>query len=158
MTAHLDAATEAALLAEGDRLARFLGQRLRVTVHDQDRLQLIGRSLAHNLCRSFVATVEQVSRHAGRPLQAELDLDAYGRATVLIVNAQGESRARLPCADLLDELLLPAGRLPAVVEALLQRALGGSEHQATRALVETLRSKPVLDALGRELRGLLAQA
>ncbi|MFC4639549.1 hypothetical protein [Deinococcus hohokamensis] len=158
MTAHLDAATESALLAEGDRLARFLGQRLRVTADDTDRLQLIGRSLSHNLCRSFVATVEQVSRHAGRPLHAELDVDAYGHATVLIVNAEGESQARLPCADLLDELLWPAGRLRPVVEEHLQRALGGSEHQATRALVDTLRSKPVLDAMAQQLRQLLARA
>lgn len=158
MTAGLDAATERALLAEGDRLARQLGQRLRVTAHDQDRVQLLGRSLAHNLCRSFVATVEQVSRHAGRPLHAGLEVGAYGHATVLIVNADGESGARLPCADLLDALLLPAGRLPAVVEVHLQRALSGSEHHATRALVDTLRSKPVLDAMARELQGLLAQA
>lgn len=43
----------AALMTEGDRLARHLTQTLHVTAHDPARLTLLGRSLALNLTRAF---------------------------------------------------------------------------------------------------------
>lgn len=49
---HLEA--QAALLAEGDRLARHLGQTLHAGLSDQTRLILLGRSLATNLVNAFL--------------------------------------------------------------------------------------------------------
>ncbi|MCD0171248.1 hypothetical protein IHN59_16600, partial [Deinococcus sp. 23YEL01] len=44
---------QAALMAEGDRLARHLTQTLGATLPDQPRLTLLGRSLALNLVNAF---------------------------------------------------------------------------------------------------------
>lgn len=148
--------TEAALHSEGARLARRLAQVLHATVHDQPRIQLIGHSLASNLVGAFVPTVEHVSRRAGRPLTAQLDVDTFGHLAIHVVAADGSARALLGGADLLDRLLFTAGHLHPVVREHLQRAVGGSEHQATRALVDCLRSKPVLSSMQRQLSILLA--
>ncbi|ACO45731.1 hypothetical protein DEDE109153_03770 [Deinococcus deserti] len=148
--------TETALQAEGARLARRLAQILHASLDEQVRIQLIGHSLASNLIGAFVPTVEHVSRRAGRPLHTQLEVDAFGQIALHVVAADGATRTRLGGADLLDRLLFTSGRLHPVVAEHLQRALGGSEHQATRALVDCLRSKPVLNAMQRQLTVLLS--
>lgn len=142
---------------EGDRLARYLAQTLDATLHDQPRLVFLGRSLALNLVRAFVPTVEHVSGRAGTPLHAVLDLDERGRAVVQTVTADGELNAVLPVDDLLRDLLFVRGALNPVVRDHLQDAVGGDEHRATRALVACLKSRPVLDAMGRQIQAWLGQ-
>lgn len=143
------------LLAEGDRLARHLGQTLRVSSADSERIVLVGRSLAVNLIGAFVPTVEQISRRSGQPMHALVQADELGQACVTVVNSDGEITQRLPVADLLQDLLFRQGRLHPTVLAHLQDALSGDEHHATRALASCLRSRPVLDALQRVLLGIL---
>lgn len=153
---HPDPETQA-LMDEGDRLARYLAQTLDATLHDQPRLVFLGRSLALNLVRAFVPTVEHVSGRAGTPLHAVLDLDERGRAVVQTVTADGELNAVLPVDDLLRDLLFVRGALNPVVRDHLQAAVGGDEHRATRALVACLKSRPVLDAMGRQIQAWLGQ-
>ncbi|MVN88404.1 hypothetical protein GO986_16795 [Deinococcus sp. HMF7620] len=136
---------QAALLAEGDTLARHLTQTLHVTVDDPARLTLLGRSLATNLVGALLPTAEHVSRRAGLPVLTSLTLDPWGRLQVQTCTPDGELRARLGVDDLLLNLLFTrTHRLHPQVQEALQGALGGSEHQATRALVACLRSPPVL--------------
>ncbi len=137
---------------EGDRLARHLAQTLDAGLHDQPRLIFLGRSLALNLVRAFLPTVEHVTGRAGTPLHAVLDLDERGRAVVETVTAHGERLGTLPVDDLLRDLLFVRGGLNPVVRTHLQDAVGGDEHHATRALVACLKSRPVLDAMGRQIR------
>ena len=150
-----DSHPEAALLEEGDRLARFMAQRLPATLRDQARLSLIGRSLAVNLVNAFVPTVEHVTRHAGRPLHAQLTTDEWGRALVQVITPDGEEHDRLPVDDLLRDLLTVRGQWHPAVWEKVQDAVTGSEHHATRALADALRSKAVLTALQRQLQLLL---
>lgn len=154
MTGAPDTAT--ALEAEGARLARRLAQVLHASLDDQARIQLIGHSLASNLIGAFVPTVEHVSRRAGRPLHTQVEVDAFGQIAIHVVAADGTPRALVGGADLLDRLLFTAGHLHPIVREHLQRAVGGSEHQATRALVDCLRSRPVLSSMQRQLSILLA--
>lgn len=151
----LNTALNAALNAEGDRLARQLAQLLPVTLHDQTRVVLLGRSLVHNLLSALSATAEQISRHAGTPLHALLEPDDRGRVRLRIVSADGEITHDLPAEDVLGELLLRRGQLHPVLRDHLHRALSGDEHRATRELAAALRSRPVLDALGQLLRRLM---
>ncbi|MDB5045322.1 MAG: hypothetical protein JWQ08_1372 [Deinococcus sp.] len=146
---------QAALMQEGDRLAQQLAQTLHIQNGDQERLLLLGRSLAVNLIQSLIPTIEQITRHAGKPLHALLTTDERGRALVQTVTPDGELRARLPAEDLLEDLLYTRGRLHPVVQVHLQDALTGSEHHATRALADALRSKVVLEALRRTLTRLM---
>ncbi len=142
---------------EGDRLARHLTQTLHVTEHQLTRTTLIGRTLAYNLLQAFSPTLEQITRRAGHPLQAQLTTDDRGRALLHITTPDGEERARLPAEDLLHTLLYTHGRLHPTLHTHLRDALTGDEHHATRALVAALRSKPVMDAMNRELQKLMAQ-
>ncbi|GGL99780.1 hypothetical protein [Deinococcus aerophilus] len=148
----------AALLLEGDRLARHLAQTLGGTLHDQNRLVLLGRSLALNLVRAFGPTVEHVTRRAGTPLHAVLTLDERDRAVIQSVSADGEVLGRLPVDDLLGELLFVRGQLHPDVRTHLQDGLTGDEHHATRALVACLKSRPVLSAMERQVRAVLREA
>lgn len=148
--------TEMALQAEGARLSRRLAQVLHGSLNDQARIQLIGHTLASNLIGAFGPTVEHVSRRAGQPLQTHIEVDAFGQIALHVMAADGATRTRLGGADLLDRLLFSTGYLHPVVAGHLQRAVGGSEHQATRALVDCLRSRPVLTAMQRQLTVLLA--
>ena len=154
--AGLDPETQA-LMDEGDRLARHLAQTLDATLHDQPRLIFLGRSLALNLVRAFLPTVEHVTGRAGKPLHALLELDERGRAVVQTVTGDGELHAVLPVDDLLRDLLFARGLLNPVVRAHLQEAVRGDEHHATRALVACLKSRPVLDAMGRQIRGWMGE-
>jgi hypothetical protein len=142
---------------EGDRLARHLAQTLDATLHDQPRLVFLGRSLALNLVRAFLPTVEHVTGRAGKPLHALLELDERGRVVVQTVTGDGELNAVLPVDDLLRDLLFIRGLLHPVVRAHLQEAVRGDEHHATRALVACLKSRPVLDAMGRQIRGWMGE-
>ncbi|WP_216317731.1 hypothetical protein [Deinococcus aestuarii] len=146
---------QALLRAEGERLARRLTQTLGGGAADVDRAHLLGLSLAVNLVNAFLPTVEQVSRHAGRPLHAHLVGDERGRAVVETVTQGGERHARLPVDDLLGSALFVGGRLHPTVQAHLTDAMRGSEHHATRALAACLKSAPVLGALRRHLTKLL---
>ncbi|WP_245872820.1 hypothetical protein [Deinococcus planocerae] len=146
---------QALLRAEGERLARRLTQTLGGGAEDVARAHLLGLSLAVNLVNAFLPTVEQVSRHAGRPLHAHLTTDGRGRAVVETVTADGERHARLPVDDLLESALYVRGRLHPTVLAHLSEAMRGSEGHATRALAACLRSAPVLGALRRHLTALL---
>lgn len=142
---------------EGDRLARHLAQTLDAGLHEQPRLIFLGRSLALNLVRAFLPTVEHVSRRAGTPLHAVLMSDGRGRAAVQTVTPDGELGRALPVDDLLRDLLYRRGALHPVVRGHLQGAVGGDEHHATRSLVACLKSRPVLDALGRQVQGLMGE-
>nr|WP_184128970.1 hypothetical protein [Deinococcus humi] len=142
---------------EGDRLARHLAQTLDATLHDQPRLIFLGRSLALNLVRAFLPTVEHVTGRAGKPLHALLELDERGRVVVQTVTGDGELNAVLPVDDLLRDLLFVSGLLNPVVRSHLQEAVRGDEHHATRALVACLKSRPVLDAMGRQIRGWMGE-
>lgn len=144
-----------ALLLEGDRLARELAQILHGTLAEQGRVVLLGRSLAVNLIPAFQDTLELVSRRAGRPLRAVLMLDERGRAILQTVNADETPAQRLSADDLMRNLLYERGRLDPVVRAHLQGALSGDEHQATRALVQCLKSRSVLLSLRRQIIALL---
>lgn len=143
------------LLAEGDRLARQFGQVLPVRLQDQERVTLLGRSLAVNLVNALLPTIEQVSRRQEKPLYALLDTDQGGNALIEVVNADGELTRRIPVRDVLERLLFVRGRLHPGVQASLTEALQGDEHHATRELVSLLRSKPVLDALQKLLLSIL---
>lgn len=138
---------QAALMAEGDRLARHLTQTLGATLPDQSRLTLLGRSLALNLVNAFVPTLEHVSRRAEQPLHATLSVDDRGRPLLITATPDGESGPALSADDLLRDLLFVRGHLHPTVREHLQGGLRGSEHQATRALVACLNSRPVLDAM-----------
>ncbi|WP_233218649.1 hypothetical protein [Deinococcus arcticus] len=145
----------AALLAEGDRLARRLTQTLQVTAADPPRLTLLGRSLALNLVGALLPTLEQVARHSRAPLRAGVTLDRVG-APQLQTWWGEQPGACLPVADLLNDLLLtPGGQWHPPVRDALQGALGASEHGAERALVTCLRSPPVLRSMERVVRRLL---
>ncbi|BBN95480.1 hypothetical protein DEIGR_101058 [Deinococcus grandis] len=144
----------AALMTEGDRLARQLTQTLHVTAHDPPRLTLLGRSLALNLTRAFQQTIEHVTRHAGHPVHAQLTCDAHGHATLHLTRA-GPSSRDLPAADLLRDLLWPHGTLHPAIREHLQDALSGSEHHATRALVAALRHPSVLKGMEAKIRAAL---
>ncbi|MPY65692.1 hypothetical protein F8S09_03145 [Deinococcus sp. SDU3-2] len=146
---------QALLHAEGERLARRLAQVLGGGEADVRRAHLLGLSLVTNLVGALIPTIEQVSRHAGRPLHAHLVADDRGRATVETVTPDGELRARLPVDDLLDDALFVRGRLHPTVLAHLAGGMTGSEHHAARALAACLKSAPVLDALRRQLTALL---
>lgn len=149
----------AALMTEGDRIARHLTQTLHVTAHDPARLTLLGRSLALNLTRAFQQTIEHVTRHAGHPVHAELTQDAHGHATLHLTRAGPSSRdlplGDLPAADLLRDLLWPHGTLHPAIREHLQDALSGSEHHATRALVAALRHPSVLKGMEAKIRAAL---
>ncbi|GAA5514391.1 hypothetical protein Dcar01_03146 [Deinococcus carri] len=149
---------QALLHAEGERLARRLAQTLGGGEADVARAHLLGLSLAVNLVNALLPTVEQVTRHAGRPLHAHLTSDGRGRAVVETVTPAGERHARLPVDDLLDSALYRGGRLHPTVHSHLAEAMHGSEHHATRALAACLKSAPVLDALRRHLTALLKTA
>ncbi len=144
----------AALMTEGDRLARQLTQTLHVTTHDPARLTLLGRSLALNLVNAFGQTLEHVTRHAGHPVHAELTQDAHGHATLHLTRA-GQPLGDLPAADLLRDLLWPHGTLHPAIREHLQNALSGSEHHATRALVAALRHPSVLKGMEAKIRAAL---
>ncbi|EYB67604.1 hypothetical protein DEIPH_ctg033orf0003 [Deinococcus phoenicis] len=149
---------QALLYAEGERLARRLTQTLGGGEADVARAHLLGLSLAVNLVNALVPTVEQVSRHAGRPLHAHVTGDDRGRAVVETVTPDGERHTRLPVDDLLDSALYRGGRLHPTVHAHLAGAMQGSEHHAARALAACLKSAPVLDALRLHLTALLKTA
>ncbi|MDK2010898.1 MULTISPECIES: hypothetical protein [unclassified Deinococcus] len=144
----------AALMTEGDRLARQLTQTLHVTTHDPARLTLLGRSLALNLVNAFQQTLEHVTRHAGHPVHAQLTCDTHGHATLHLTRA-GQSLGHLPAADLLRDLLWPRGYLHPAVHAHLQGGLSGSEHHATRALVAALRHPSVMTGMEAKIRAVL---
>lgn len=143
------------LMLEGDRLARQLAQSIHGTLHDQNRMVFLGRSLALNLVNAFIPTVEHVSRHAGTPLHASLTTDERQRPILQIVNSDGEILPPLPVDDLLQHLLYSRGRLHPTVYGHLADGVRGDEHHATRALVQCLRSKPVLDAMQRQITAML---
>ena len=142
----------AELLEEGDRLARHLAQVLPVSAQDSARVFLLGRSLSSNLMAALLPTIEQISRRAGTPLHALLEPDERGRLVLEIISADGELVCRLPTEDVLRDLLFVRGRLHPVVQSHLTDALSGDEHHATRALVACLKSRPVLDAMGRQIQ------
>ncbi|GGK93891.1 hypothetical protein [Deinococcus radiotolerans] len=145
----------AALMTEGDRLARQLTHTLRVTTHDPERLTLLGRSLALNLVKAFQQTLEHVTRHAGHPVHATLTCDAHGHATLRLTRSGDGAVTHLPAADLLRDLLWPRGHLHPAIQDHLQGALGGSEHHATRALVNALRHPSVLKGMETKIRAAL---
>ncbi|GAA0499126.1 hypothetical protein [Deinococcus depolymerans] len=149
---------QAALMAEGDRLARHLAQTLGATLPDQPRLTLLGRSLALNLVNAFVPTLEHVTRRAGSPLHAALTVDDRGRPLLQTATPDGEAGPALSADDLLRDLLFVRGHLHPTVRDHLQAGLGGSEHQATRALVACLNSRPVLDAMTRAVQALMPRS
>ena len=150
--------TSELLLAEGDALSRRLMQLLPVTLDDQNRVTLLGRSLAVNLVNALLPTIEQVSRRQDTPLHTVLEADREGNAVIEIVNFDGELLYRLPVRDYLEGLLFQRGKLhPKVMESLTD-ALQGDEHRTTRELVSLLRSRPVLQSLERVLHSILKAA
>ncbi|MDL2343210.1 hypothetical protein QOL99_03500 [Deinococcus sp. MIMF12] len=148
---------QALLHPEGERLARRLAQVLGGGEADVGRAHLLGLSVVTNLVGALMPTIEQVSRHAGRPLHAQLGADDRGRAVVETVTPDGEVRARLPVDDLLDDALFVRGRLHPTVCAHLADGMTGSEHHAARSLAAALKSAPVLGALRRQLTALLSR-
>lgn len=146
---HLEA--QAALLAEGDRLARQLGQTLHAGLSDQTRLILLGRSLATNLVNAFLPTVDTISRRAGKPLHAALGLDERGRAVIRVADAGGVLLPALPVDDFIGNVLYLRGRLHPAIAQHLQDAVAGDEHHATVCLIRCLRSKPVLDGMQKQM-------
>lgn len=146
---------QALLRAEGERLARRLAQLLPGGQADVARAHLLGLSLAVNLAQALLPTIEQVTRHAGKPLHARVTADARGRAVIETVTFGGECQAHLPVEDLLEAALYQQGKLHPTVFAHLAEAMHGSEHHATRALTACLKSAPVLDAIRRQLTALL---
>ncbi|GGR49166.1 hypothetical protein GCM10008959_07950 [Deinococcus seoulensis] len=145
----------AALMDEGDRLARHLTQTLHATLRDQPRLTFLGRSLALNLVNAFMPTLEHVTRRAGHPLRAALTLDDRARPLIHTATPDGEPGPSVSVDDLLRDLLFLRGGLHPAVQEHLRGALSGSEHHATRALVDCLRSRPVLDAMQRQIQTLM---
>lgn len=146
------------LLAEGDRLARQLMQVLPATLEQQERVVLLGRSLAVNLINALLPTIEQISRRQDTPLYPLLELDSAGQSVIEVVRSDGEVVRRLPVRDVLETLLFQKGRLHPLVYAGLTDALSGSEHHATRQLVSILRGRPVLGALEAVLKDILNAA
>ncbi|WP_424949851.1 hypothetical protein [Deinococcus sp.] len=137
---------QALLIAEGDRLATDLETRLRTTAQQQGRLQFMGRTLAVNLARVFIQTVEDVTRKVGKPLRAWVVADALERPEIVVVGADGEVREHVPVDELLNRALYLGSRLHPTVETHLRAAAeAGNEHLATRALVACLKAKPVLE-------------
>ena len=155
MTSPLPDDARALLIEEGDLLARRLAQQLHAPLERQERITLYGRSLALNLVQAMLPTVEQITWRMEKPLSAHLSTDLRGRAVVQTVTFDGEPHRNLPADDLIEEALFVRGRLHPKIQEELLGALHGSEHAATRALVACLKSKPVLDATQRYLRGLL---
>ena len=155
MTSPLPDDARALLIEEGDILARRLAQQLHAPLERQERITLYGRSLALNLVQALLPTVEQITWRMEKPLSAHLSTDLRGRAVVQTVTFDGELHRNLPADDLIEEALFVRGRLHPKIQEELLGALHGSEHAATRALVACLKSKPVLDATQRYLRGLL---
>ena len=134
------------LIEEGDRLAGDLARRWSTPDGQHDRLQLIGRTLAVNLVRVFMETVQDVTRRVGRPLQTMIVQDALGRPEIVIVTADGEVRERIPVDDLLNRAFYSGSGLRPVVETHLRSALeAGNENLAVRARVACLKSRPVVD-------------
>ncbi|GHF33444.1 fermentation-respiration switch protein FrsA (DUF1100 family) [Deinococcus metalli] len=150
-----DAAHRQALLTEGDRVARELAQTLHVTLDGQERVILLGRSLAVNLIPAVQDTLEVVSRRAGQPLRAVATVDDRGRPALQVVDTAGVIRRVVPADDVIRDLLYVQGRLDQTVRAHLQDGLSGDEHHATRALVACLKSRAVLTALHRLVSTLL---
>lgn len=146
---------QALLRDEGERLARRLMQTLGSGEGDVTRAHVLGLSLVVNLVNALLPTAEQVSRRAGRPVQARLVTDERGRAVVQTITPDGRQLGHLPVDDLLMEALERGGRLHPTVAAHLADAMTGSEHHMTRALAACLRSAPVLDALRRQLTVML---
>lgn len=155
MTLPLPDEARALLIEEGDRLSRRLAQQLHAPLERQDRLTLYGRSLALNLVQALLPTVEQITWRMDKPLSAHITSDLRGRAVVQTVTFDGERHSDLPADDLIEAALFGRGRLHPKIREELLGALHGSEHAATRALVACLKSRPVLDATQRYLRGLL---
>ncbi len=132
------------LLQEGDRLAAELARRFGAAA--PDRLQFIARTLTVNLVRVFMATIEDVTRRAGRPHRTLISQDEVGWPEIVIVTADGEVRERLAVTALLQQAFFSGGRLrPAVAPHLQAAVQASSEHLTTRALVSCLKAKPVLD-------------
>jgi hypothetical protein len=156
MSAALSGEEQALLMQEGDRLAADLARRLAAATPEgaseerqsegRDRLQFMGRTLAVNLVRVFMQTVEEVSRKAGKPLQTALVTDQLERPVIVVVNGDGEVRERIAVDDLLGRALYSRGELRSVVATHLWACVGASnENLATRALVACLKSRPVMD-------------
>ncbi|WP_243398363.1 hypothetical protein [Deinococcus koreensis] len=116
---------------------------------------LLGRSLAVNLLPAFQDTLELISRRAGQPQRGLLTLDDRGKLMLQTVDGDGVLRHRLGADNLIAGLLYRHGRLDPVVRAHLQGGLSGDEHHATRALVACLKSRPVLQAMQRQISALL---
>lgn len=134
------------LMEEGDRLADDLARRWNAAAGQQDRLQLIGRTLAVNLVRVFMETVQDVTRRVGRPLRTTIVQDALGRPEIVVVTADGEVRERIAVDDLLNRAFYSGSGLRPVVETHLRAALeAGNENLAVRAMVACLKSRPVVD-------------
>ena len=134
------------LMSEGDRLADDLTRRWSTAADQHDRLQLIGRTLAVNLVRVFMETVQDVTRRVSRPLQTMIVQDALGRPEIVVVTADGEVRERIPVDDLLNRAFYSGSGLRPVVETHLRAALeAGNENLAVRAMVACLKSRPVVD-------------
>jgi hypothetical protein len=85
------------LYAEGDRLARRLAQTLGGGESDVARAHLIGLSLAVNLVNALLPTVEQVTRHAGKPLHAQVVADGRGRTGAGGCIRPSPATSRTPC-------------------------------------------------------------
>ncbi|MGY2895556.1 hypothetical protein [Deinococcus sp. UYEF24] len=154
----LSAADEQTLLMEeGDRLADDLARRLNTAPEQEERLMFIGRTLAVNLVRVFMQTVEDVTRKVGQPLRALVTRGELERPELLVMTADGELRERVAVDELLNSAFYLSGRLhPAVEPHLRAAAEAGNENLATRALVACLKSRPVLEVslpyLGRYTR------
>ncbi|WP_188961524.1 hypothetical protein [Deinococcus aquiradiocola] len=132
------------LLHEGDRLAAELARRFGGA--DTERLQFIARTLTFNLVQVFMATIEDVTRRAGKPYRALLVADEIGWPDIVIVTADGEVRERLPVTALLRQAFFSGTVLRSAVAVHLQAAVEArNEHLTTRALVSCLKSKPVMD-------------
>ncbi|ULH18288.1 hypothetical protein MF271_22765 (plasmid) [Deinococcus sp. KNUC1210] len=132
------------LLQEGDRLAAELARWFAAA--PADRLQFVGRTLTTNLVHVFMATIEDVTRRAGKPHRTLLLQDEVGWPEIVIVTADGEIRERLAVMTLLQQAFFSGGRLRTAITAPLQAAVQAtSEHLTTRALVSCLKAKPVLD-------------
>ncbi|WP_407540880.1 hypothetical protein Q0M94_05700 [Deinococcus radiomollis] len=151
------AAEQTLLMEEGDRLADDLARRLNTAPEQEERLMFIGRTLAVNLVRVFIQTVEDVTRKVGQPLRAMVTRDELERPELLVVTGDGEVRERIAVDGLLKSAFYLNGRLhPAVETHLRTAAEAGNENLATRALVACLKSRPVLEVslpyLGRYTR------
>ncbi len=134
------------LMEEGDRLADDLARRWNAATDQQDRLQLIGRTLAVNLVRVFMETVQDVTRRVGHPLRTMIVQDTIGRPEIVVVTADGEVRERIAVGELLNRAFYAGSGLRPVVETHMRAALeAGNENLAVRAMVACLKSRPVVD-------------